>query len=274
MNQPLAVAPPPTPPELPEDAAPRWPWWYAIAGFVAALIITVTLAGTVVAIIGANDDDPTAIIIGTLIQSVVFVTTAVWFASRTRRPRAWHFGLRPTPFWRALGWAAGGMVAFYVLAAIYGGIVQPDVEQSVAQDLGADDGGFGLIAAGFMIICVAPVAEEFFFRGFFYRALRSRWTWPVAAVIDGVLFGVIHYSDPDTLVIIPVLAALGFMFCLVFEKTGSIFPVIALHAINNSIAFASQADGGAVSVVLGPLMIAACIAVPALMKPAPAPRGV
>ena len=27
-----------------------------------------------------------------------------------------------------------------------------------------------------MVICVAPFAEEFFFRGFFYRALRSRFT--------------------------------------------------------------------------------------------------
>ena len=53
-------------------------------------------------------------------------------------------------------------------------MVQPDAEQTVAQDLGADEGTFGMIAAGFMVVCVAPVAEEFFFRGFFYRALRSR----------------------------------------------------------------------------------------------------
>ena len=46
----------------------------------------------------------------------------------------------------------------------------------MAEDLGADEGTFGLIAAGFMVICVAPFAEEFFFRGFFYRALRSRFS--------------------------------------------------------------------------------------------------
>ena len=46
----------------------------------------------------------------------------------------------------------------------------------MAQDLGADEGTFGLIAAGFMVICVAPFAEEFFFRGFFYRALRSKFS--------------------------------------------------------------------------------------------------
>ena len=27
------------------------------------------------------------------------------------------------------------------------------------------------------------------------------------------------------------------MFCLVYERTGSLYPVIALHALNNAIAF-------------------------------------
>ena len=86
------------------------------------------------------------------------------------------------------------MFTFYVLAALYTAIVQPDAEQTVAQDLGADQGTFGLIAAGFMVICVAPVAEEFFFRGFFYRALRSRYSVLGAALIDGLLFGAIHWD--------------------------------------------------------------------------------
>ena len=55
----------------------------------------------------------------------------------------------------------------------------------MAEDLGSDQGTFGLIAAGFMIVCVAPAAEEFFFRGFFYRALRSRFAVLGAAAIDG-----------------------------------------------------------------------------------------
>ena len=77
------------------------------------------------------------------------------------------------------------MVSFYVLAAVYSAILQPDVEQTVAEDLGADESSSGLIAAGFMIICVAPFAEEFFFRGFFYGALRTKFSIAVAALIDG-----------------------------------------------------------------------------------------
>jgi CAAX protease family protein len=273
MGQIAIPPPPPERPELPERLAPRWPAWYAAAGFVVALIGTLIAVGLVAAATGASSDDenPTFTIVATLMQSIIFIGTAVLFASFTRRPEPWHFGLRRTRFWPAVGWAALGMFSFYVFAAVYTAVVQPDAEQTIAQDLGADQGTFGLIAAGFMVVCVAPVAEEFFFRGFFYRALRSRYPMLVAAAIDGLLFGIIHFdfSGTDALLILPPLAALGFVFCLVYERAGSLYPVIALHAINNSLAYGDQADGWEVSAVLGPLMILACVLVPRLVAPSP-----
>ena len=192
-----------------------------------------------------DDANPTFTVVATFLQGVIFIGTAVLFASFAGKPRARQFGLRPARFWPTVGWAALGLFSFYILAALYTAIVQPDAEQTVAQDLGADQGTLGRIAAGFMIICIAPVAEEFFFRGFFYRALRSRYSMLVAALIDGLLFGVIHwdFSSADALLIVPPLAALGFMFCLVYERTGSLYPVIALHALNNAIAFAVTIRG-------------------------------
>ena len=275
MHQ-AAIDPPPPPPparpELPEGASPRWPAWYAGVGFLVALIATLIVVGIVAAATGAttDEDDPTFTVIATFLQGLIFIGTAVLFASFVRKPRPEHFGLRPTRFWPAVGWAAAGIGTFYVAVAIYSAIVQPDAEQTVAQDLGADQGTFGMIAAGFMVICVAPVAEEFFFRGFFYKALRSRYSVLVAAAIDGLLFGVIHYdfSGADALLILPPLGALGFIFCLVYEKTGSLYPVIALHALNNAIAFGVTVEDPGVSLVLGPLMLLACALVPRAQRPA------
>jgi membrane protease YdiL (CAAX protease family) len=258
--------PPPDQPELPEGAAPRWPAWYAGVGFLVALVATLVVVGIFAAATGttSDDEDATFTIVATFLQGMIFIGTAVLFASFTRTPRAEHFGLRPTRFWQAVGWAALGLFCFYLLAFVYTVIVQPDAEQTVAQDLGADQGTFGLIAAGFMVICVAPVAEEFFFRGFFYRALRSRWSVLGAATIDGLLFGVIHYdfSGADALLILPPLAVLGFTFCLVYERTGSLYPVIALHAFNNAIAYGATVEDASVSLVLGPLMLLGCALVP------------
>jgi uncharacterized protein len=265
-------APPPVRPELPEGAAPRWPAWYAGVGFLTALIATLIVVGIVAAATGAASDEEntTFTVVATFLQGLIFIGTAVLFASFTRKPRAEHFGLRPTRFWPAVGWAALGMVSFYVAVIVYTAIVQPDAEQTVAQDLGAEQGTFGMIAAGFMVICIAPFAEEFFFRGFFYKALRSRWSVLAAAGIDGLLFGVIHFdfSGADALLILPPLAALGFMFCLVYEQTGSIYPVIALHALNNAIAFGVTVEDASVSLVLGPLMLVACATIPRAQRTA------
>ncbi|HEV2723020.1 MAG TPA: type II CAAX endopeptidase family protein [Thermoleophilaceae bacterium] len=269
----------PAPPELPErpegvERAPRWPALFALWAFLVGITGTMLLVGLGAAIIGADgeSDSPGFVVLATLVQAVVLVGTAVLFASFVSRPKPWHFGLRRTPFWLGLGWAVAGIVAFYVVAALYSVIVPVDVEQGVTDDLGADEGTFGLIVAGLMVMIVAPVAEELFFRGFFYKALRSRFTMVGAAVLDGLLFGAIHYNfeGADALLLLPPLALLGFVFCVVYEKTGSLFPVIGMHAFNNSVAYAAQADGGwQVSLVVGPLVLAACVLAPRLLGQRP-----
>jgi uncharacterized protein len=257
-----------------EDSRPPWPWWYGPLGFIAGAISGFVSAGIVWAALGVDDpsDSPGAIVAGTALLDGSLVAAALLFASFVRPPRGWHFGLRRTAFWPAVGWAALGLLTFYVFAAVYSQLLHPDIQQDVAKELGADQSTFGLVAAGFMIICVAPFAEEFFFRGFFYGALRTRFSVVVAALIDGLLFGAIHFEGgSDGLLIVPPLATLGFIFCLVYERTRSLYTVIALHSINNSLAYVAQADGGAVSAVLGPLMVLACALGPRLQRPAPSP---
>jgi CAAX protease family protein len=279
--------PPPALPELPEgvDPMPRWPWWYALAGFGLFFVLT-AIAQSILFV--ATGTDPTATdavvtVVGTLIMECLAFGTAWLFASLTTRPRVWHFGLRSTRLWPAVGWAAAGMGCFWVFTALYSVLVHPDIEQDVTETLGADQSTLGLIAAGIVIIGVAPIAEEFFFRGFMYRSLRGSLPVLLAALVDGVIFGLIHYqacdqgatscSAADGLLLVPPLAMLGFVFCIVYERTGSLFTTIALHALNNAIAFGVQADGWAVSAVAGPLMLAGCVFAPARLgnpaRPAP-----
>ena len=272
MERPL-TQPPPEQPEMPEGAVrpPVWPAWFAWVGFLVGIAGVLVLVGTVAAIIGADGESPAFVVIATLVQGAVFVGTAVWFAGRVAPPKAWHFGLRPARFWPAVGWAALAMFSFYLVSGVYSALVQPDAAQDVVESLGGDEGTFGLVIAGLMVIAVAPVVEEIFFRGFFYRALRSRFSTLAAAGMNGLLFGSIHFNgSAESLLIIPPLAILGALFCLVYEKTGSLYPVIGMHAFNNSLAYAVQADDGwQVSVVLGPLVLAACALVPRLLPSGP-----
>jgi membrane protease YdiL (CAAX protease family) len=153
--------------------------------------------------------------------------------------------------------------AFWLFSGLYQGIFHPHGKQTVAKDLGADNGGPLLVLAAILVIVVAPVAEEFFFRGFFFRALRSRFPLILAAVIDGLVFGLVHYTGAQTLTVLPVLAVLGFVFCMAYESTGSIIPGIAVHAVNNSISYAVTVNSSeGVAIGLGAAMVAACALVP------------
>lgn len=256
---------------------PRWPWGFGFAAFVVALLATLLLAGIAAAALGVEpgEKQPASFtVLATGIQDMALVAAAVFFAALVARPRAWQFGLRRTAFWPAVGWAALGLVAFYLFTLLYGALVRPDAQQEITESLGADQGTLGLIIAGCVVMILAPLAEEVFFRGFFYAALRTRFGIAAAALVNGVIFGFVHYGFEglDQLLILPPLIVLGVILCLVYERTGSLWPVVGMHAFNNAVAYAVQADGGwQVSVVVGPLMIGAAMLAPRLLPPGPRP---
>ena len=265
--------PPPDPPELPAGARrwPQWPWWYGLAALGIGTVATLFVVGILGAVVSAagteNVEDSKGFLQGaTVVQQLIFVAVAVFLASRVLRPRAWHFGLRRARFWPSVGWAALGLATYWVLAIVYSAIVQSDAEQDTLENLGTQDSTGWLIGAAILVIVLAPVAEEVFFRGFFYRALRTRLPIVAAAAVDGAIFGGIHIGSTPA-EILPVLAILGVVFCLVYEKTGTLFAVIALHALNNFIAFGVETEEWAVAGAVGGLTIGACMLVPRLLAP-------
>ena len=122
------------------------------------------------------------------------------------------------------------------MALVYSGLVHPH-QKDITRDLGFGHGGLGTIAAAILIIGAAPLSEEIFFRGFVFGGLRRRLSFPAAALIAAGIFGLFHYTGSGSLEVLPQLALLGFALCWVYEETGSIYPTMAIHAINNAIAF-------------------------------------
>jgi membrane protease YdiL (CAAX protease family) len=81
-------------------------------------------------------------------------------------------------------------------------------------------------------IVVAPLVEEFFFRGLVIRAgwVLSRNGW-VAVLISGALFGLIHLSI-SPLHVVP-LATLGIILAVIRIRTGSLLLCVLIHALFN-----------------------------------------
>jgi uncharacterized protein len=262
--------PPPDQPELPEAARPRWPPWYAptaLVGALAAIVVAVFPVLPLVLIAGISDSlAGVSLLLLLIVQDGLLVLAALLFASLKLPPRPWHFGIRSTRFRPTAGWA---LLAFGLMLGFeLGYIALLHVTENGVDDLGGGNLA-AAIAVGLAVIVVAPVTEEFFFRAFFYRALRTRLRVWSAALIDGVVFGSLHFEGIHTAITLPVIAVFGVGQCLAYERTGSLFAVIAIHAAFNTVASLGSDPG--VALVIGALVICACALVPRRLGAAPSP---
>lgn len=241
---------PPEHPELPDGIAPPertppWPPWTSIAALVAgfgAAVVAAMIIGGVGAVFGAgfNHPPPAVSILSVIAQDLCLIGSALLFARMSGPPRPSQFGLQPPKrLGSAVGWVVGGYVAFVVLSyAWLSAIGQTNAKDTITDDLGAKGSTAALIGVAFVVTVLAPLAEELFFRGYFFGALRRLGLWP-AAIFTGLAFGIVHVAGSPIAFILP-LALLGTVLCLLRERTGSLYPGIVLHCINNSVALSSS----------------------------------
>ena len=82
-----------------------------------------------------------------------------------------------------------------------------------------------------MATLVAPIAEEIIFRGYLYGVMRRFLGRIPGIVISSILFAAMHLHLPS----MPGLTVLAVMLCLLYERTGSLWSNIIVHATFNSI---------------------------------------
>jgi hypothetical protein len=238
--------------ERPEGSSSRspttaWPPWtapLALVGGIALALVGGLLVDVPALILGvqisSSHTPPGLTIADTVVQDVGFVIAAVYCARiGGRAVRSWQFGLRRPPrgWGVAVGLIALLLVAFVVVSAIWSALVHPS-EEKLLETLGSNEGTSLLVLSAVLTCVVAPICEEFLFRGYIFTALRNwRGTLP-AALITGLLFGGVHYGSAPTLDLVP-LAGLGFGLCLLYRYSGSLYPCMIAHSLNNSIAFSS-----------------------------------
>jgi hypothetical protein len=275
-----------TEPDERRDDEPPWRVWVAPAAIAAGLAAGV-IGSSLVAVIGqpagSSVSHPTAAValIGDLVFDLSFVGAALYFAGLHSQLRARDFGFRRVSPRVAVLAVLGAGIAYYVLTAAYAHLVHLHGSDKLPSELGAGKSTVALAAAGVFVCVIAPVAEEFFFRGFLFGALR-RWrvviggrdigTW-VAAVITGILFGLAHTGSASSQYLIP-LGFLGFVLCLVRWRTRSLFPCIALHSTNNSLALGvNQLHWNAIEIlalIAGSLVVIGAVTGPLAARPTPA----
>jgi uncharacterized protein len=279
---PDGIVPAPRPELPPEDTLAPVPWWAPLAAMLVAFIVA-TIAYLVLAAVveaaGGNvtsGGPPGLVISATLVQDAALIAAAWLFAgfwAHGLTPAA--FGLRPTALRSAIGWTVLTFIAFWVLTAIYVRIVgQPD-QQALTQDLKDEQSPAALIGYAVLLAFVAPLCEEFFFRGFVFGVLREKVGVVGGTILTGIVFGLVHVAG-SPIETVGVLVILGMLLCVLYWRTGSLLPCIALHAINNAISFSATKGlsvPGAIAIVLATSGAAVAVAA-AVMQRSPALPGV
>ncbi|WOD39236.1 type II CAAX endopeptidase family protein [Nodosilinea sp. E11] len=187
-------------------------------------------------------DDP---ILAPILYSLIFsgLCASILMVAR-RSPLNLAALLGPWPrhlAWVQLLWLVAGLflfslgtfhVSYLGLSLVAPGWVENTLQQSIGLSAnGATAPGLYNALMLFSVVVVAPITEEFIFRGILLHRWGVKWGIRPAIVLTSVLFGVLHSN-------LIGLFVFGVVMSLLYLSTRSLLVPMAAHAINNAIASA------------------------------------
>jgi membrane protease YdiL (CAAX protease family) len=134
--------------------------------------------------------------------------------------------------WRPVLWGTLGTAALSVAVSQLG--IEPrGVKQAmkIAQDPAALLVGLALLAG------LAPLVEELNFRGLLYGWLAGRWGSGIAFIGSSLAFAAAHVEFAHVILVLP----LGLMFGWLRWRSGSLWPSLVAHMVNNGLAVIAAA---------------------------------
>jgi membrane protease YdiL (CAAX protease family) len=236
----------PMDPSHPPTASWRW-WEILLVGFGAVVIGTFP-AWAVYA--GFGQSPTTSGLLGGVdflanaVDQIVVVVVLLGYL--TWRHPGWQRSVRlPSPKILprelGIGLACGigmtvalGILVSWILEPIFRAATDRDV--TPADQIGSGIHGWSAVAFVVAVVIVAPIAEELFFRGLFYRSLRDRYGFWVGAIGSSLLFAVSHTGAGDLAQILMLQIAIGTFgvaLAAIYEWRGSLGANVAAHAAFN-----------------------------------------
>jgi hypothetical protein len=206
----------------------------ALVVYGVSLLLYLLLAGMLYAL----GLDTRAVLV--VAQFVALFGLALWLARLLRLPVTEAFALRPAAgiHFAAAAAAAlplqvgGGALQFAIL-----GLLPDDsplrrmMEETIGR-LVAVEGPGDLAMLFLAVVVTAALCEEFLFRGLILQLLVRRAGWGSAIVWSAALFAIYHLNP---VVLLPV-GLVGAWLALLVWRSGSLYPAIAAHGLNNAVA--------------------------------------
>jgi membrane protease YdiL (CAAX protease family) len=213
----------------PTRQARTWTVRYAVLAFLAVIAMSLGVEA-IKSLLGWGWPEATR---GVLIVDVLFLVALIPLYRAGRLGLA-DLGFRKTPRKLVVGLFLLGLAGTTIFDVVWHTIVSlPRVEDRLGSL--PHRSTLVIVLTGVALCLSAPIVEETFFRGFLYRSLRNRLPVLPAALIVGVVFGLGHTQYP--LLERPQQAVFGIIACLLYERSGSLLPGIALHMLIDASAF-------------------------------------
>lgn len=188
----------------------------------------------------------TAVSVVVYVLAIAIVVGAPWLLLRQKL--TWKdVGLEQAlPRWRDIGLAPIAFILSLVatgIAMYVASLVIPGVDMSTEQQVGFENltQRYEMLLAFFTLVVLAPLCEEFLFRGYFYGKVRKYFTATWTIVLTSVAFGMMHlYAGPGFPLQWNVMigtAVLALFIGGLREYTRSIWAGILVHMLKNGVAF-------------------------------------
>jgi membrane protease YdiL (CAAX protease family) len=230
-----------------QDQAP-WGWReIAIVVLITmfALVVVFTLLALLLRAFDVDTDDAetsagasVALLLGQMVLDFAAVGAAAVFSLRKYglRPSAWGLVWPPK---LNIGLILLTLVLCFVALGVYRGVTvvlgleELEPQSNVPTELFEHPAVVPLTV--FLILVVAPFAEEMFFRGFIFHGMWGRiGFWP-AAFGSGFFFSLIHVSSSDLIGLVVPFTIIGALLAWIVKRTGSLWNAIGVHFLFNAV---------------------------------------
>ncbi|MEP6972864.1 MAG: type II CAAX endopeptidase family protein [Actinomycetota bacterium] len=230
---------------------PRSTWgWFEGVGVYFLVFLAGGFAAIPVVVWLGNTSVNGAVGLSEILQAIVvdLVVTGLLVFWLVRRHREWRRAMElPPPRDRLVRHLIYGVVAGAILVPAIG-LVAGGIEEALRQAAGHAVAAPEQVAPGISPVArillvvlaavVAPISEEFFFRGILFRTVRDRHGFWPAALASAIPFGLAHYVQApaiDAAVLQITMVFTGIGLAWIYERRGTIVASMAAHMAFNVI---------------------------------------
>lgn len=226
-------------PELPPPSHPLdvpWGWSDVFIAFGLTMLAVVMGIVAVATLFAAPGEAPSiwffigvgAIFYGSLLASTYYRATVkggTWRDLGFRIPgNGWIRAILPLFAFQII---AASIVNVFIMQLL-GDFENPQAETFEQFDIS----GFRFVGLYLLIAVLAPIAEEVYFRGMMFPLMRRRFSMIFTIFQNALLFAVVHFIP----LLVPSLFVIGCVLTWARDQSDSIYPSIALHVLQNSLA--------------------------------------